>query len=427
MFRVIGMVLLAILTSFYFFPFEFTFLPGINTKMAMAGISLCVLIAQLACKRSSIINRDFFELSLLSGVVSLISFFAAIFNDTYDYTYATYIISMWVWIAAAYLVILMIRKLHGEVTIQLVINYLIVVCVVQCLVALSLDMFRPLKLLVSSFYSIDMEQKRLAGIGAGLDVAGTRFAAVLIMLIYQVVMNVTADKKVYIGLYMLAFIIISVAGNMISRTTTVGLLISLCYLVYVSKVYMFRLASNIRYIFMWLLFIILIFMPVIAYEYATNLSFQKHFYFGFEGFFSLVEKGKWEVHSNEILKGMYIFPDNLKTWFLGDGYLNNPFDTEPYYTGIDWHGYYQNTDVGYLRFIFYFGLFGLILFCVFMCKTCKVCMNYFMEYRGLFLIILLLNFVIWLKVSTDLFLVFALFLALSYNKENNSIKIDSQL
>lgn len=81
---------------------------------------------------------------------------------------------------------------------------------------------------------------------------------------------------------------------------------------------------------------------------------------------------------------MYIFPDNLKTWFLGDGYLNNPFDTEPYYTGIDWHGYYQNTDVGYLRFIFYFGLFGLILFCAFMCKTCKVCMNYFMEYRGLF-------------------------------------------
>lgn len=60
-FRIVGMVLLTILTSFYFFPFEFTFLPGINTKMAMAGIGLVILIIQLARGRKSIIDRDFFQ------------------------------------------------------------------------------------------------------------------------------------------------------------------------------------------------------------------------------------------------------------------------------------------------------------------------------------------------------------------------------
>lgn len=74
MFRVIGMALLAILTSFYFFPFEFTFLPGINTKMAMAGLGLVLLLVQLAQRQDSIINRDVFHLSLIAGGVSLIVF-----------------------------------------------------------------------------------------------------------------------------------------------------------------------------------------------------------------------------------------------------------------------------------------------------------------------------------------------------------------
>lgn len=50
---------------------------------------------------------------------------------------------------------------------------------------------------------------------------------------------------------------------------------------------------------------------------------------------------------------MYVFPDNLKTWIIGDGYFNGPEDSDPYYTGEIWDiGYYKGTDVGYLRFIF---------------------------------------------------------------------------
>ena len=40
-----------VVLSFYFFPFEFTFMPGMNTKMAMAGIGLAVLAIQFAKKR----------------------------------------------------------------------------------------------------------------------------------------------------------------------------------------------------------------------------------------------------------------------------------------------------------------------------------------------------------------------------------------
>ena len=42
-------------------------------------------------------------------------------------------------------------------------------------------------------------------------------------------------------------------------------------------------------------------------------QFYYRFRFGFEGFFSLVEKGRWEVSSNEILKNMVVYPETLKT------------------------------------------------------------------------------------------------------------------
>ena len=36
-------IISVILTSFYFFPFETVALPGVNTKMVLAGVSLLIL------------------------------------------------------------------------------------------------------------------------------------------------------------------------------------------------------------------------------------------------------------------------------------------------------------------------------------------------------------------------------------------------
>lgn len=70
----------------------------------------------------------------------------------------------------------------------------------------------------------------------------------------------------------------------------------------------------------------------------------------------------------------------------------------------------MGTDVGYLRFIFYFGLLGLSAFIAFLCKSAKLCIDRFPKEKALFVMLLIVNFVVWFKVSTDIFLVFALFL-----------------
>lgn len=198
--------------------------------------------------------------------------------------------------------------------------------------------------------------------------------------------NSAIEKRKYVGLYIIAFIFITVIGSMISRTTSLGAICAFVYLLYVSRIYTLRLDSNMAHIYVWFAGILVAMILLISYGYSTNLAFRENLRFGFEGFFSFVEEGKWDVHSNEMLRNMYIFPDNLKTWIIGDGYFDNPCDTDPYYTGHRWVGYYQNTDVGYLRFIYYFGVAGLIAFSLFMIKTGKVCMNRFTSYRSLFLL-----------------------------------------
>lgn len=256
-------------------------------------------------------------------------------------------------------------------------------------------------------------EHRMYGIGCSLDVAGTRFSAILIMIADRLC-TITKDKdrRNRVILYLTAFVFITIVGNMIARTTTIGVIVALTYIVVLSIINQKQSGTNYSFLWKWITAVVIITIIAVTFLYNTNPNIRSNIRFGFEGFFSLAETGKWEVHSNDILKNMVVFPDNLKTWVIGDGYFENPYDSEPYYTGTMWKGYYQNTDIGYLRFIFYFGIFGLIAFIWYFIKVGTTCIKRFISHRLLFAILLLLNFIIWCKVSTDIFLVFALFLCL---------------
>ncbi len=411
--RYLLVILTIIILSFYFFPFQFRFMPTVNTKMVLAGIGLLVVAVELGRSKNSMIDKDILIISGLAGFVSLAGLISVTYNDTNDFTYASYIVSMWVWLSAAYVVMTVMRSVHGEVSIFLLCNYLIGLCVVQCVLALAMEYYLPVKdfiygIIDQGTASFLEKKDRLSGLGVGLDVAGSRFSSVLVMLAYVCVRYKEQVSK-YSYLYVLAFCIISVVGNMIARTTSVGMIIAIVYFIVAAKLYELNVHSK-RFL-LSLLGVLMIAIPVLTYYYVNIPDFYQKVRFGFEGFFSLVEKGKWEVYSNEILQNMYVFPESLKTWLIGDGYFGAT-TLDPYYTGKEWRGFYMATDVGYLRFIFYFGLLGLFAFSFFMYRVAKVCMNRFSSHKLLFWMLLAINFIIWFKVSTDIFLVFALFLCI---------------
>lgn len=415
----IKVFLAGVLVSCYIFPFEFAFLPGVNTKMMMAAVSLCILAAQLAVGRSAKIDKSFFVLSIVALLVSLICFTAVTINGTNDYTYATYIVSMWVWLGGAYTAVSVLKKVHGYLSVRLVCNYLITICVLQCVTALLIDASPVVKSFVNHYISgfdfigVDrLDGKRLYGIGAALDVAGTRFCTVLIMIAALTTNLYKTGSTKYLSLYLAAFIFIAVVGNMIARTTTVGVILAVIYWIAVPR------PNNAKgKVLLWMVVLLICFIPYLVHLYHSSPDFKAQITFAFEGFFSLVEHGEWDVASNKHLKDMIVFPESLKTWIIGDGYMENPNVTNPYYVGPSYTGYYRGTDIGYIRFIFYFGLPGLLLFMYFFYKSACICVDRFGSYKLMFWFILIINYIIWIKVATDIFVIFAIFLSIS--KEDN--------
>lgn len=409
MIKLIRYTISLVVLSLFFFPFELVAIPGANTKMILAMFGLVILAVNMSRSRGALLNKDFFSVLVISLLVSFIGFFSVIYNNTSDYSYATYFISMVVWMSGAYITIKIMKLCCLEISVRTVCNFLIVLCVAQCLLALLIDIFPVLRQVVSRVMIVTPAMEgRLYGVDASLDIAGTRFSAVLIMITHCCLSE--SNKWNHLLWYVLAYMIITIVGNMISRTTIVGVILSTIYCVcYGVK----GKASNIKPFFITVVCVLLATIPIIITLYKTDQRFYELLRFGFEGFFSLFETGHWETHSNNILLEMIKFPDNLKTWMIGDGYFDNPYHTDPYYIGERTGGFYMATDIGYLRFIFYFGILGLIAFILFFIRVGFILKRRFPSFGSMFVFLVLLNFIVWFKVSTDIFVVFTLFLCLN--------------
>ncbi len=424
--KILLYILTTLLTDLYFFPIEAQALPGINSKMVLAALGLVWFIINLTGKHRGKLDTGFSTLSLIALVISIISFASVTINNTFDDTYVTYIVSMWVWLGGAYFVVQFIQAVHGRISIELVANYLIAVCVAQCLVSFIMTQYTPLRNWVDSTLGGEAYMRgyedRVYGIGAALDVAGIRFSGILVVIAFLTANLKSHNTNSYFSWYVLSFIFITIMGSIIGRSTMIGAIIGLCYWTFIKQPLSIKNIVGRR----WgmAIAILLITITTGIYLYNTNNTFHNNIRFGFEGFFSWIETGEWRTNSTDILKTMVVFPESLHTWLIGDGYIENPSNNPeiaPYYTGEIYPGFYMNTDIGYLRFIFYFGLPGTLAFIALFVCAFYILQRRFPAYRWLFLLILAVNLICWIKVSSDIFPLFALFLCISPSEARNSL------
>lgn len=419
MIRRIGLLLTGILTSLFVFPFNLPITLAVNTKMIVAVFGLILFGFDKAMNKTLALSREFIVLSGICILISIWAFGVTVFNRTGDMTFATYLISVWVWLGAAYAVVWMIKNVHGQLTIELIGNYLIAVSVVQCVLAYLMTLIPSLKVLVDGMMGdsdmyMGVAEGRLYGLGAALDPSGLRFSGVLVITTHLIHKTDFENNPVKGLLYILSFIIIAVIGNMIARSTTIGLAVATIYLI-ISLIKGDKIPNRASF---WRLFtpVLLVVIILSVWLYNTNKQFRDNFRFGFEGFVSLVEKGHWEVSSNKTLEGMIVWPESLKTWTIGDGYFDSPQDL-PNIFGRTSEGFYMKTDIGYLRYIYYFGIIGLIgmiAALIYMTFTCCKAMK---DHILLFISLLLITLIGWIKVSSDIIMVFAPFLILAYLSE----------
>lgn len=410
----IGAILVMLICSMYFFPFTFTALPSQNTKNLLGALGVVFIFMTFVYKRSFSLTSDILILFLLGAAVSIISYVSITYNQTPDFSYVTFIRSMFIWFCGAYVVGVLIWMVHRRIDVELIMHYLVAVCIFQCAMTMLIAFVPAVKMFVDAHVQQGQgmldDLGRLYGIGASLDVAGSRFAVVLVGMAFLIEKNKDTWSRASLILYILAFIVITVIGNMIARTTLVGVVVALGYLlVRVLRSMMHRDSYRQgRMIGAWLI-VFAIAIPLGITLYNTSKEFSEMLRFGFEGFFSYFESGEFETSSTNKLQTMIVWPEELRTWIIGDGYFENSRNDINYLGDSTDRGFYMGTDIGYLRFIFYFGIIGLIAMSAVVIHSGLIGVKYYPEYKYFFLLAILINFLVWLKVSTDILLFFYLF------------------
>lgn len=407
-----------LIVNFFYFPTPYSFSYGYNSKELVAVVGIFLFLADMYRQRSLTITKEFLDLLIYSVIISLVAFFSVTFHNTQDRVYTTYFLSMLVWLSSAFVVIKCIKLVHGHVTIGLVAAYIVAISTIQGLIAIIADNYAPLdNFILRTIPGLTWckSEGRLYGFSgsATLDTGGIRFAIASVLCMHNIKNAVEENKTRSVPLYILAFLIITVTGNIVARTTLVGTLLGLIYLIIFIFPFRIHLSTASLRTWLWLIAETFIIVLIIIGLYNSDEKFRNRTRFGFEGFFSLVEKGHWQTGSNDVLADMYVFPDNPETWLIGDGRFINP-EGDPNYLGEAYSGYYKNTDVGYLRFIFYFGLLGLAVYSMYIVYAGKTCIRMFPENTLLFLFLLAINFIIWFKVATDCFFILGLFICLGY-------------
>lgn len=302
--------------------------------------------------------KDIIQILLLSLALIAIASISVLINSTKDIALIKETIVILFVMFTAYALTRYTKRIYQKVTFEVIANIYVIVALVQVIISLFFFFFPEIQSTALSILKRDeLEESRidellgfrLIGFGAQFFGAGVTYSFILIVLAALLKNNVFSYKQtfLYIGIYLFIFAL----GMMTARTTIVGFLLSIPILVYNPK-YKIKKQRLFKKVLLSIVIIAsCIAIVIISLDQETKEELLVIVDFGFELFINLTSSGEITTSSTEIMKNMYIFPDNIKTWIIGDALFTNPNDG-----GI----YYMETDIGYSRLLFYFGILGTL-------------------------------------------------------------------
>ncbi len=397
----VGLILM-LAVSFYFFPFSFPFLPeALNTKIFMAVFGISAFIYDSIKRHGMYFSEPTLFSGLLAAIFSVWCLFCITIANTFTTVYADYLVSYLTWMFGAYGVYAALKSYHEKVDLEILIRYLAMVGVFQCIIAVLIDNVEFVERMVDyvmyqaggNYYKA---HNRMYGLGAALDPAGVRFSVILIMIAHQFSTSQNVrNSRLYQSTDLIAYAIITIIGAVISRTTVVGAGLGLFYII-ITLIRMRRggfITTGMVQAFFWFFIVMAGIIGAAIYFYRTSDTFQGYLRFGFEAFFNWVETGEFSTSSTDILETMWVWPTDTRTWIIGRGVFG-VFDT--------------GSDIGYCNFIALCGLIGMVIFSIFF-LYCHIVQNRKFRMFGLTSILLIaITFIVWMKVATDIFFIDAL-------------------
>ena len=249
---------------------------------------------------------------------------------------------------------------------------------------------------------------RLIGLGCFYFVAGTIYGLGLISIIP---LMLKVDNMKQLIKLILLYIYIFVIGVFFARTAMIGCALSIVYL------FCCMLIPKIRNKAFTVLRLFVIYLAVLGISlfaiYNSSPKLQEDYgdiiNFGFEAFINLAENGELTTKSSDGLAEYHLsmWPQNQKTYFIGDT------------RWTEGENYYGDSDVGYIRLLFYFGIPGVILFILYQYHITKILSSTFKEriLSFFFLTVFFYSLILLIKGYIDI--ASLLFIYLHYSKSHS--------
>lgn len=389
--------LLLLLIFFFVYPIRFVFMPiGVRLTFCLLGFVLLLFHRKIQLSDIKPLLPAFFVL--------LFSIVAIAVNRTTDIEYIRFCLSqLIIWFAAYFILSFGAAKRADIYTIIRIVVYAILIqSFLSTAISTNLDIKdRLLGLIVVEDEEVleDFIGSRFVGWGTSFFSAGVTSGLGLICISFLLVHNKAWSPLITAVIY---GIILGV-GIMLARTTIVGCGVSLVYFFLEYR----RVVSwkSILRFFFWLLGAIVALVSI-----AYTVLDERILNWAFELFLNYVDSGSVETTSTDALADMYIFPSRLSTYIFGDGLFSGLYG-----------GYYMGTDVGFLRLLFYFGIFGLFAIFYWHFHIVTLIKNESRELYIFAIVILLYCIFLNLKGITDMLFI----LILIYLHSLNNAKISN--
>lgn len=397
------MILIGVLITCSYYSFDLAAWPsGPNTKMIVAVIGLVWFAYDSLLRRNArtVQLPQVMVVGLLfAGLYSIINILAIEVNGTDDYTYANYITTFLVWVFSVYPAIALMRITHGSVTLPILTHYLVAITLFQCATGLIMDNSPAFDEFNSKIVLWERDFfdriERIRCFSTSLDLAGVRFALVLILIMALLTTDDSVRTNKGAALYLLfSFFVITGIGNMVARTTFTGTAVGLLLVCLQGVTNFGRRAQGGGYLIWWFIIFSILMTAIGVYLYNTDEYYHGLLRFAFEGFFNLVENGEFTTGSTEVLETMWVWPSDTKTWIIGSGIYGS---------------WAYGTDIGYCRLILYSGLAGFVVFAMSFVYYAYYFARRYPRYVWLFVGYLAMTFIVWMKVSTDILMIYAFF------------------
>lgn len=349
----------------YFFPFKAY---GFDPRLLVFLFFFIYMI-----KDGLLLNRKvkcrYIKTLFYPVLMSLFTVLSSVVNTITENTFIIFPFQVIYLLLLSYCIYYITKRFCKVISFYVITRYFLMTLVVQSVIAIVMFVNQPICLFLFDLQGIDLTSRvikmyfgvRLIGLGCFYFGAGAIYGLGLIAI--MPFMLKAKNKQQLIKLILL-YVYIFIVGIFFARTAMIGCVFSIVYLIFCILIP--KMCNKVFLVFRQFIIYLTVFGIALVFIYTSSPQLQEDYGdiidFGFEAFINLVENGELSTASSDGLTEYHlsIWPQNQKTYYIGD---------------MRWtkgDSYYGDSDVGYVRLLFYFGVPGVILFLLYQYSIVRI-------------------------------------------------------